>query len=169
MQLGNETALFFTSNRRWLFLSLIWIENYWIWGTYSFSVDWRKRLWSFDTDLLSIKIIRRSITVLWRSYVLNKIILVSRWVHLLLVLDETIVNILLFLTGDVYFMSSTIHWRFQIYVLVVTFVILRVNTSLWLINSIVIFRSVKVLSSMIHYMLRMNYITFSVHFASIEF
>lgn len=110
LQLGNKTTLLFSSDGRRLLLSLIWIKDYGIGGTHTISVHWRKRLRGFYTDLLSVKILRRTITVLWRRNVLNKIILISRGVHLLLVLNQRAVYILLFLTRNIDFMSSTVHW-----------------------------------------------------------
>ena len=169
LKLGDEAALLLCSDRRRLLLSLIWVKNDWIWGSYSICVYWRKRLRSFYTDLLSVKILRRTITVLRRRNVLYKIILISRRVHLLLILNKRVVYILLFLTRNVDFMSTSIHWRFQINILIIGFVILRVNSRLRLINSIMIFRSIKVLSSVIHYMLSMNDITFSIYFTSVKF
>ena len=169
LKLRDETALLFGSNRTWLFCSLIRIKNDRIRRPNTISIYWWKRLRRFYTDLLSIKILRRTVAILRRRNVLNEIVLIRRRIHLLLILNKRIVYILLFLTRNVDFMSSSIHWWFQINVLVIRFVILWINSSLRLVNSVVIFRSIKVLSSVIHYVLRMNYITFSVNFTTVKF
>ena len=169
LELRYETTLLLGSDRTRLFGSLIWIKNDGIWRPYTIGIYWWKRLRCFYTDLLSIKILRRTIAILRRRNVLNEIVLISRRIHLLLILNKRIVYILLFLTWNVDFMSSAIHWWFQINVLVIRFVILWVNSSLGLVNSVVIFRSIKVLSSVVHYVLGMDYITFSVNFTPVEF
>ena len=157
------------SNRAWLFCGLIRVKNDWIWCSYTVGIDWWKRLRRFDTYLLSVKILRRSIPILRRRNVLNEIVLIGRRIHLLLILNKRIVDKLLFLTRNVDFMSSSIHWWFQIDILVISFVILWVNSSLWLVNCVVVFGCIKVLSSVIHYVLRMNYITFSINFTAVKF
>ena len=168
LELRYETALLLGSYRARLFCCLIGVKNDWIWRSHTFSINRWKRLRRFDAYLLSVKILRRSIPILRRRNVLNKIILISRRIHLLLILNKRIIDKLLFLSRNVDFMSSSIHWWFQIDILV-SFVILRVNSSLRLVNCVVVFRSIKVLCSVIHYVLRMNYITFSIDFATIKF
>ena len=87
LKLRNKTALLFSPNAWSLHCCLIWIKNNWIWRSCAICVHWRKRLRCFDANLLGVKVLGWPISILWRSDVLNKIVLIGRRIHLLLILN----------------------------------------------------------------------------------